>query len=217
MIALLVAAAGLSLVNPYLAEVSKLSPEYTQGGCRNPGNNPMPNPIDTVRTELVNTYSWAIPTTDAITAIADFSDRRVIDFGAGSGYWAHLLAERGVDVVAVDDWSWGRPEHTWHPVETGSFERLASATDRALLMVWPPRNEMPLKALREWRGDHLIYVGEILRGNGTIRFFDVLDREWVLVRRIDIPQWWNRSDAVYLLARGPARPWTDQEAAACLL
>eukprot|EP00850_Spirogloea_muscicola_P003217 SM000013S26386 [mRNA] locus=s13:117971:119902:+ [translate_table: standard] len=60
-------------------------------------------------------YSWGVPTRAALEAIASASPQGVIEpseltpaqVGAGTGYWAHLLQQRGVPVVAVDR----RPMH----------------------------------------------------------------------------------------------------------
>jgi hypothetical protein len=52
------------------------------------------------RDELVHLYSWAIPNEDALRAIAAHGP--ILEVGAGNGYWAQLLTERGVDVLAFD-------------------------------------------------------------------------------------------------------------------
>lgn len=94
--------------------------------------------------------------------------------------------------------------HLWHPVETGSFERLAGTRERALLLVWPPKNStMASRALVAWGGKRLVFVGDVLRRTADADFFRLLGEEWRLVRRISIPQWHNRSDAVWLLERAP--------------
>ncbi|PNW76347.1 hypothetical protein CHLRE_12g552827v5 [Chlamydomonas reinhardtii] len=51
----------------------------------------------------VPSVSWAIPSAEALEVIAQQSGGRVVEVGAGTGYWAWLLARRGVDVVAVDN------------------------------------------------------------------------------------------------------------------
>ena len=45
-------------------------------------------------------YAYAIPDPRAIKLIANEGD--VCEVGAGTGYWAHLLRESGVDVTAYD-------------------------------------------------------------------------------------------------------------------
>ena len=47
--------------------------------------------------------SWAVPSAEALEVIAQVSGGRVVEVGAGTGYWAWLLTRRGVDVVAVDN------------------------------------------------------------------------------------------------------------------
>uniref|UniRef100_A0AAV1UJU6 Uncharacterized protein n=1 Tax=Peronospora matthiolae TaxID=2874970 RepID=A0AAV1UJU6_9STRA len=45
-------------------------------------------------------YSWAIPDERALQIIKHYGP--IVEMGAGSGYWARLLQDRGVDVVAYD-------------------------------------------------------------------------------------------------------------------
>lgn len=205
--------------NEYSDAVGKLPAEYTQGGCRQ--NAPVPFQIKIERDRLRSRYAWAIPSDEAIKAIADFAPR-IVEIGAGSGYWAHLLSAAGANVAALDDWSWGRPRHLWFPVAPGGEGALAFSAGRSLLIVWPPRagevgQDMAANALRTWRGDRLVYVGEVLRGHATPEFFAALARDFHLVEKIAIPQWWNRSDAVYLLERGDpdGGKWMREELALC--
>ena len=198
--------------NPYLAEVRSLPSVYLKGGCRNPGHNTGPTEIEASKTRLTSRYSWAIPTQEAIDEIAAFSGGTVVDFGAGSGYWAKLLSTAGVDVVAFDDWSWGKPDPLWFPVMEGNEANLAGTSSRTLMMVWPPKNMMPLYAFLAWGGDRLVYVGELFRGNGVPLFFEEIGK-WRLVRKIEIPQWWNRNDAVYLLERDTTGNWMPRTVA----
>src|SRR3712207_5908989 len=55
------------------------------------------------RRQLTRTYAWAIPNQAAIDAIADLAEGRgVMEVGAGTGYWAALLRQAGVDVIPTD-------------------------------------------------------------------------------------------------------------------
>jgi hypothetical protein len=49
---------------------------------------------------LVHSYSEAIPTLKALQLLASLSP--LVEIGAGSGYWARLLADCGADIVASD-------------------------------------------------------------------------------------------------------------------
>ena len=50
--------------------------------------------------ELKHYYSFAIPSQLALEFMKDYSP--ICEMGAGSGYWAKLLADRGVDIIAYD-------------------------------------------------------------------------------------------------------------------
>jgi hypothetical protein len=205
----------------YEHAVSMLPSNLFEGGCHNAGHNPDSPEQAVIRRRLTTTYAWSIVTAEAADRMAAFVDSRgVVDFGAGNGYVAYLLAERGMYVLAVDNWAEGKPDKLWHPVQTGSYELLTGEADRALLLSWPPRGlPMALHALRAWDGTHLIYAGEVLRGTADIPFHRELAENWHLVDRIDVPQWRNRSDAIWLFDRrdgaGDGWGWINLELAKC--
>lgn len=55
-----------------------------------------------MRRVAIRDYAYAVPSAEALDVIAQESGGRVVEVGAGTGYWAWLLSRRGVDVVAVD-------------------------------------------------------------------------------------------------------------------
>lgn len=205
----------------YERVLSSLPPELFHGGCHNPGHNPDTPEQKAIRDTLTDTYSWSIVTSDALDRVAAFTGGRgVVDFGAGNGYWAYLLTGRGENVVAIDNWAAGKPERLWHPVQTGSYELLAGTEGRVLLLSWPPRfTPMALRAAEAWEGSRLIYAGEILRGTADPPFHKELADNWRLVERISIPQWRNRSDAIFLFERrdgaGDGWGWMNAEIGKC--
>lgn len=210
---LLAALAVLGMANPYLERVRELPAYYFDRGCT-PGVE-MPPEVENAWADHAIRYSAAIATPEALEAVAAWSP--LVDFGAGSGYWSHLLDQAGADVVAIDNWSWGRPR-VWRPVATGDQRLLPSLPQFTLLLVWPPRGSMAIEALRAWGGNRLIYIGEMWRGSGDAEFFHELDAHWRIVKRLELPGWWTNSDAVYLLERErtvsvtPITSWTEAEA-----
>ena len=52
------------------------------------------------RDRLVARYSWAIPNDDALRVLDAHAP--LIELAAGTGYWAHLLRARSVDILAFD-------------------------------------------------------------------------------------------------------------------
>ncbi|MET7769406.1 class I SAM-dependent methyltransferase [Nocardia sp. NPDC005366] len=188
----------------------------------NGGNHRGSARLGFAQTVLQSAYSYAIPapeTLDWITACCN--GRRVVELGAGRGYWAAQLARRGVDVLAFDaappgirsNLSFPRTSGvplSWHPVgDLADFSR-ADITDAVLLLCWPPGWSDPmsseaLNAYREAGGDRLIYIGEP-RGGRTANdtFFATLEVEWVLADQDpDFVAWWNLADvAQYWRTRG---------------
>lgn len=49
---------------------------------------------------LCKKYAWAIPDERALQILASFSP--LIEIGAGRGYWARLLRDQGVNILAFD-------------------------------------------------------------------------------------------------------------------
>lgn len=123
------------------------------------------------RVSLIRRYSFATPTEEALEAIAAASPRGVVELGAGTGYWARLLYERGVDVIAYDvspppssDSQWFAGVTPWYPVERDDGRVVTEHADRTLLLVWPTRDESwAARAAIDFHqagGRSLVYVGE---------------------------------------------------------
>jgi hypothetical protein len=129
------------------------------------------NPGGGERVSLIRQYSFATPTEEALEAIATASPRGVVELGAGTGYWARLLYERGVDVIAYDvspppssDSQWFAGATPWYPVERDDGRVVTEHADRTLLLVWPTRDESwAARAAIDFHkagGRSLVYVGE---------------------------------------------------------
>ena len=56
---------------------------------------------DSARAWSCHLYAFAAPNEAAMAALADLAP--ILEVGAGVGYWAHLLRERDVTVVATDE------------------------------------------------------------------------------------------------------------------
>lgn len=55
-----------------------------------------------LREQSVREYAFAVPTPEAVRQIVQVAPR-IVDFGAGTGYWAKILTAAGADVVAIDN------------------------------------------------------------------------------------------------------------------
>jgi hypothetical protein len=222
LLSLLIGASEREVPEPteYEQVVSALPLGLLEGGCHNVGQNPDTMVQADIHHHLTSTYSWPMTTAHAVNKIKHFvGNSGVVDFGAGNGYFAYLLSQQGVDTIAIDNWSGGKPGKTWHPVELGDVDSLVGTSDLALLLSWPPQfRPMALDALRQWNGTHLIYAGEILRRTADVAFHRELAENWRLVERIQIPQWRNFNDAIFLFERkdgaGVGWDWMLAEATA---
>jgi hypothetical protein len=169
--------------------------------------------------EATARYAFAVPTDAALDVVAAASPHGVVELGAGTGYWARLLHERGVDVVAYDadpapsaSNRWFAGTVPWFPVEVGTEEVVARHADRTLLLVWPTRDEDWAAAAERFHragGRTLVYVGEEPGGaTGDDRFhallgaldhcvqcrYGVLDAPCLC----GVPHLWERTELVQL-------------------
>jgi hypothetical protein len=146
------------------------------------------------RRDMVREYAWAIPNEEAIQTTSELGD--VVELGAGSGYWAHLIQEAGGKIDAWDLY----PEHkknyynfgrAWTSVMEGSVEILENSRARVLLLSWPCYlSDFAYRAIQAFRGEWLAYVGEGMGGCcADDQFFQELDLGWTLEKTIKIPQW----------------------------
>ncbi|MFE9582471.1 hypothetical protein ACFYO1_39275 [Nocardia sp. NPDC006044] len=165
------------------------------------------------QTILQAVYAYAVPSPETVRWIAEFSAaRKVLELGAGRGYWAAQLAASGVEVAAFDV---EPPDSTanvsfpgaagqldvWHPV--GSTADFNSALDgeSVLFLCWPPGwgDPMASTALAEFErqgGSRLVFIGEPKGGKtGDDAFFDRLTEGWELESQDkQHVSWWNLGD-----------------------
>jgi len=159
-----------------------------------------------LRNELVPKYSFAVPNQEALDEIKNLGVK-IIEIGAGTGYWAHMLNQNGVDIICFDKYSTtyshGPWQKYWFNVESGGPEKIKDYPDRVLFLCWPDYgNKMATKCLKSYKGEYVIYIGESHGGcTADEEFFDVIERDFELVKRIEIPQWYGIHDELYIFKR----------------
>jgi len=135
------------------------------------------------------------------------------------------MADGGLDVMRAG-MELGMPEaasneyHAEIPAFTevlqGGPEAAAghAAAGAALFLCYPPpQSSMALKCLKAYTGDVLCYVGEWQGDTATPKFERRLCRDWVLTRRVPLPNWAATSNClmVWRLKRKQARQAEDEE------
>uniref|UniRef100_A0A7S4AWP5 Methyltransferase domain-containing protein n=1 Tax=Pseudo-nitzschia australis TaxID=44445 RepID=A0A7S4AWP5_9STRA len=134
------------------------------------------------RTCLCTYFAWAVPNQKAISLLVN-RKQPLLEIGAGTGYWAWLLSQHNVDVVAYDlpDSHAGQKHRFRHSiVRDGSVEQAYSSEHkgRALFLCWPDivgdsaqddadRGSFGVDALKAYQGDTIVHVGEL--GPGVVR------------------------------------------------
>jgi hypothetical protein len=162
------------------------------------------------RKHLCHQYAWAVPNEEALQLLVKFSP--IIEIGAGSGYWAFLAQQMGADIFCFDKLppTKGSTKNHFHPnmepyvpVFEGGPETLLKYPERTLFMCWPPYSDpMAHECLKNYRGNHILYVGEGGGGcTGDDAFWERIDKEWDESDSIMIPQWWGIHDYMCVFTR----------------
>lgn len=183
--------------NPYLELFQELNKRYSASDARSFG-----------RSSLVRKYSWAIPDEAALLTIMKYAP--LVEIGAGTGYWAALLRNRGANVIAYDAnlAESGRngfifKSEGWSEVLSGTESVAAYHPDRTLFICWPPdKDPMAFRAVAKYKGRTLIYIGEESPGcTGDDDFHRLIQNEWKLQERVDLPRWHLIRDSLFVYTR----------------
>ena len=201
------------LKNPYWEEIKDL---VTETGS-------IPREYDDLRWRYCNRYTMAVPDPETVAFVARFLAPRAVEVGAGTGYWAWLMAQLGIDMLAYDiappDRSTTNSHHspydfeactflgelreTFAPVQVGGEEVLVRHAERTLFLCWPPyRSLMALQCLKIYTGQRLVYLGEG-RGDScaTNAFFDRLRKDWHEIEHHWPVLWYRMNDRVTVYER----------------
>jgi hypothetical protein len=157
-------------------------------------------------------FAHPIPTEEAIDTIGKHGP--IFDVNAGTGYWASMMQQRGINVLPIDRHPPNIPVMTadfthipshnreWASVMVGGPTVAELMNRRTMFMAYPPGRSLSnegdpfaYKALSGFKGDKFIYVGEdatMHGGNPTMGskpFFDLLAKEWKPTEQVKLPQW----------------------------
>jgi len=174
---------------------------------------------DAARDWVARLYTFAVPTAEALRAVADLGVE-VVEVGAGAGYWAKLLQEAGASVRAYDvappstDGEWN-DYHGQVPafteVQRGGPEVMAAHPSAALLLCFPPPGEdMAARCLQSYAGDTVVHIGEWGGQTGDEAFERLLLLDYDVSKVVPLPNFGNTHYALSIWARrDPASPAAD--------
>jgi hypothetical protein len=164
------------------------------------------------RQRLVRKYCWTIPDPDTVAFVTKHAQGGLVDPIAGTGYWAYLLAQVGVDVVCYDL----RPGvelhiNGWHGDDLYArvcakdcADAVTLHPDRTLFLSWPPfAQDVGARILAAYQGKRVIYIGGGRGGgSGDDQMHLILDTDWTEVDSRQPVQWWGVDDRVTVYERG---------------
>lgn len=152
------------------------------------------------RTDLCNTFSYSVLDDNALKYIIDVNPK-FVDVGAGSGYLVRELNRIGGIGVGIDDHP--RPRTFASVIAADGPKTLMTGkfADHTLVLSWPPFTNhegsgMETECLRNHKGD-VIFIGEYRQSTGCDEFFDLLESDYELVKKLKIPQFPGIFDALY--------------------
>ncbi|MFX1709038.1 hypothetical protein PV783_34040 [Chitinophaga sp. CC14] len=155
--------------------------------------------ITTARNQTVNKFSWSIPNLDIVQLAADHLGTRIVEMGAGSGYWAWLFSQMGREVIAFDKRPW---DIRYHPVHYGTPDILTKYHDHSLFLCWPPAlDPMATDCLHYYTGNKLAFIGYDTHLTGDDEFHEILKNDWTLLSCHINKDWLNLKDTLYLYIR----------------
>jgi hypothetical protein len=189
----------MPLVNPYLDFFRALPPSFRRDPSVPPSVAAQMN-YDwlTFTAAICRQFAWAVPTDEAIAVIGKYGSG-VVEVAAGSGYWAWLMRQAGIDVAAFD---LDPPSFTWSEVARRDERAVSDHPEKTLLLCWPPwATGVAAQALAAYKGEHVVYIGEWMGCNAEPNFFASLAWFFECIDSAAIPQWYMRDDRLWVFRR----------------
>lgn len=168
---------------------------------------------DTCRRWPCHMLAYAVPNRDALWLLASLAP--IVDWGAGTGYWASLLHDRGVEAYALDSCPPAGntgAKNEFHG-QTQAFTSVLHASDASalkqyshctLLLCYAPNDTtMGKEALQHFTGNAVVHVGEFRGDSGDPDLEQILlwSGSFKLEKEISLPNFANTAYALTLWRR----------------
>ena len=169
----------------------------------------VPATLFNLRSDFTSRYGFAVITPEAIDRLAQLCrGRQVLEVGAGNGYLAQQLERAGVAILPTDPnepgnsgYHLGQLRHT-QITTLDAAAAIRSQTQRDLLWSWPCPSHESAAALKQFRGELFVYIGEQFDGcTGGTAFTDLLERNFTPVEFIPIPSFPDVRDCIGVYQR----------------
>lgn len=148
-------------------------------------------------TQFSKRISWTIPSRQLINNCTSFIGvNEVLSVASGQGLVEHLLQLKNVNIHATDAFIDDRNRKClitplFCDVEHLDYVKAIKKykTSKILMINWPQQySEMARDALRMFKGNKFIYIGEEKTGcTATDGFFDEVKKKWKCIKRFNMP------------------------------
>jgi hypothetical protein len=179
------------------------------------------------RGKFVRLYSWSIPCKEAVDAIIKYAQGPVYDPMAGSGFWAKILNDHGVNVIASDLHTSSKHNDYEHKGRHGKVRRanayqVAGQTMHrrggSLILSWPPYgspvgyNIIKLVPV----GTVVFYFGESWGGcTGDDAMFQYFNQNFKELEEVKLPQFDGIRDSLAIWIKETADDLDECEEPEC--
>ena len=162
--------------------------------------------IERYRTAFIKQFSFAVPCREVLDALQSLEP--ILEVGAGTGFWTHLMNQRGIDA-----WSTDVPQmHNEHEQAIGAFGLNEEMDAERAVRTYPSMNvfiswpvywsDWPERAISAMESDqYLACIDDGRRGQtGSERFYDILDRDFEKLNVLTFgqPSWPRQYDAFHV-------------------
>lgn len=117
--------------------------------------------------KFIKHIGYSIPTFDSLKVISKaVKDKMVLEIGSGLGLYATILRMMRLKILVTDNYSMlpllNKNIKTWTVIENlTSLDAVKKYRDAEVLMsIWPPMDCMAEEALKEFKGNMFIYIGD---------------------------------------------------------
>lgn len=168
------------------------------------------NIID-IRSYYIENVGFSFLSDDWITKLAKFiGDSNCLEIMAGSGALTYSLRNKGVNIIATDDYSWGKPFRLWTDViNMDAVEAINVYGENVdfIICSWPYMDDTAYKVLLKMRKINksckLIYIGENEGGcTASDLFFEnitILKNRTFYKAVSDYISWQGIHDSIFLI------------------
>jgi hypothetical protein len=147
------------------------------------------------KTETIEQYGWACPTTDLIRCISNFNNgNTIVSIGSGVGFIEHLLEKNNCRVIASDLYTdhemISKNNFFKKPVLMDGVEMSKQTKqDDTLLLCWS--RKFAGDVLKNFKGKRVIYIGEGCGGCCAGDDFFIELKNWVEIKYMSLPAWFH--------------------------